>query len=564
MSSATPGSVSGNTDVAPSGSPKEEKEKEEKKPSKTLRFRHGSSARYDTDFPMNQSWVRVSGNICSDFVDETPELDELYGRRGSNVPRKSPPQVEHGTNVYTISHMTSSPSRSLLQGKDDGDNNSQTIFPANNDADHHESSSLQNPKAHESSVSVENYSGQDRDHGGDLSHEPRSFLSWPLSDIQEACLMRYFIDHLACWFDLCDPDRHFALVVPQRASNCPALLYAIFTASARHLCRIEQSKHGTGASYLGQSLPGLQMETAVEYHNRCIENLASMSSDSHAVFDENLLAASVILRFYEEVDAPFHGGDLEPTLRASQFFIDAQVQASIHDTGLRRAAFRVAYRQELVIAYINQRAFRLPIHPFLDCLSLEPVDDHSWAHRAVVHCAHVLTYCYGENRSNKEDYDILKEYSQAWDLVKPPSFTPLYERNVDVTLGEFHPEIWFLSDCHVTGVQHHSLSKILLTVYNPRIPRLGPGQRDANRKIETELRVIVRQICGKAISNRRAPPAMNTACMAIAICGDLFNDPREQQALLDILQFTEIEHAWPTTTIQQKLKLCWGCENPTE
>lgn len=36
----------------------------------------------------------------------------------------------------------------------------------------------------------------------------------------------------------------------------------------------------------------------------------------------------------------------------------------------------------------------------------------------------------------------------------------------------------------VTAIQHFDLSKILLTVYDPRIPRLGPSQRAAARRIE--------------------------------------------------------------------------------
>lgn len=36
----------------------------------------------------------------------------------------------------------------------------------------------------------------------------------------------------------------------------------------------------------------------------------------------------------------------------------------------------------------------------------------------------------------------------------------------------------------VTAIQHLDLSKILLTVYDPRIPRLGPSQRAAAKRIE--------------------------------------------------------------------------------
>ena len=101
---------------------------------------------------------------------------------------------------------------------------------------------------------------------------------------------------------MCDADRHFGLVVPQRAKNCPALLNAIYTASARHLSRLDQYRKDNELKYLGNRLPELQIETAIEYHTRCIEHLAVVSHDPDAVFDENLLAASVILRLYEEID----------------------------------------------------------------------------------------------------------------------------------------------------------------------------------------------------------------------------------------------------------------------
>ena len=40
----------------------------------------------------------------------------------------------------------------------------------------------------------------------------------------------------------------------------------------------------------------------MQYHNRCINHLVSLSGDQREVLDEDLLAAAVILRFYEEVD----------------------------------------------------------------------------------------------------------------------------------------------------------------------------------------------------------------------------------------------------------------------
>lgn len=119
---------------------------------------------------------------------------------------------------------------------------------------------------------------------------------WPLRDRQEAELMRYFVNRIAKSFDLADPGRHFELLVPQRAAICPTLLNAVFAASARHLSRVTD----------------FDPFVADGYHQKCLKHLIPMLSDTTAIMDENLLAATVILRYLEEVESKFRGPCVRP------------------------------------------------------------------------------------------------------------------------------------------------------------------------------------------------------------------------------------------------------------
>lgn len=57
---------------------------------------------------------------------------------------------------------------------------------------------------------------------------------------------------------------------------------------------------------------GLQQELIVseaavlDYHSRCIAHLRLLANEPDAIMDENLLAAAVVLRFYEELDGASH------------------------------------------------------------------------------------------------------------------------------------------------------------------------------------------------------------------------------------------------------------------
>lgn len=419
------------------------------------------------------------------------------------------------------------------------------------------------------------------------------------SSLREAVLMRYFVEMLAPWFDLCDPERHFALVVPHRARTCPPLLNAIFTASARHLTRLQKYKQHVGVQWNEYYLPDLTTEAAIHYHNDCISNLIESSNDPEQMHNENLLAAASILRWHEEVDAPFREDEVTESdmfLKVINIFVNAQTPATPalphslpllnaathHDSlvtdadspvttvsdnprprviradGLRQAAFWVAFRQSIYTSFMKQQPINFPLERCIAFRTFEPAEDAVWADRLIIFCADVLQFCHGPEKITKEEWEDLSAQEKKWSEVLPQSFQPIYYRAPDRSRFEYFPNIWYLSDAHVTGIQHVELARILLAVYNPTMPRLGPGHVQAINEMSANLKKIVLRLCGIALGNRRTPPGLVTACMGVAMCGEHFVERGEQDALLAVLKELEDEHAWPTLRTQDALRRSWG------
>ncbi|KAM0721298.1 hypothetical protein Q7P37_003586 [Cladosporium fusiforme] len=367
---------------------------------------------------------------------------------------------------------------------------------------------------------------------------------WPLKDREEARLLRYFVEHLARSFDLTDPLQHFRRVVPQRASICPPLLNAIFALSARHLSRTGEYDHLISNKYI----------------QACLQHLIPMLDDSSALQDENLLASTIILRHVEEIEVPLSGqqpAEQESHLFGAHAFITAQERATITG-GLRQAAFWVGLRQEIYVAFVNQRSIIPALEHCNIDRSFEAAPDDIWACRMVVLAADIIRYCFGEHdHPHSSTYTFLADCATQWFSSKPASFLPVFEKKASESENVF-PELHYVADDVVTGMQHYYLARILLVAHNPKIPRLGPLRTAALRAADAEVMEYIRILCGICASNPDSPPNFNYAAMAIVVAGDKFTLRREQKAVLEILETCDRKHAWMTGTVQANLKSSWG------
>lgn len=575
------------------------------------KFRSGSSAKYDKSFKRDQTWLGQTKRAQIEFVDQTTEVERAYVHEDEESlqrpvsaheePNSSkrvtvPTPARPSTGDFTLApsagsyaflnssvEQERSPKRRRVE-------DSPFLFNANisNATGSPQISALYSPTATNQSIpsrlpdtaaaalpSLES---------GMLSPKVwREQFFWPNEHTTTlcTCLMKHFIEDMAAWFDVADPSRHFTLVMPQRARRCPPLLNAVFTASARHLARMGRYKTAGGTvKYAGITLPTLTANTAIEYHNVVLAYLIKLSTDPVEVSNEDLLAAAVVLRFYEELDMSITGEDAENFLKTFQVFVNAQLSNAMNSTSLladgtfeartpggavspfRQACFRMALRQEVTSAFMKQRSVRLPLEAWAPLRTWSEVDDVVWTDRLVLFCADVLQFCFGDDavgmRSQTDRWKELKDFEKTWELCKPLTFGALQEQDADGTNGVF-PQIWLFSEVNVSGMQYFDLARILLTVYDPTIPRLGPGAIAASHRVAASVRGIVLRICGTAVSNRSAQPALVMAHMAIAVCGEYFANEAEQKSMIDLLTELETEHAWPTAKTVADLKRAWGC-----
>jgi hypothetical protein len=116
---------------------------------------------------------------------------------------------------------------------------------------------------------------------------------------------------------------------------------------------------------------------------------------------------------------------------------------------LGAACFWVGLRQEIYSAVINHQMVRMNLDHTIVDRGIEPADDDTWANRAVVHCADVLNYCFGDLGPTAKRWRELEGWNREWAESVPSTYSPIFFRDRPKD-GSF-PEIWYHRSCQGTA-----------------------------------------------------------------------------------------------------------------
>ncbi|KAH8178095.1 ARCA-like protein [Sarocladium implicatum] len=385
-------------------------------------------------------------------------------------------------------------------------------------------------------------------HDKDLTGASR----FPLQDVQEACLLRYYVEELSHWFDLCDESRHFQLAVPVLARRHSHLLNAIFAVAARHLSRMPRFKTARGIEYHGQLLPRLDQNAPMEYMLQCIPAMRQFHDLEDNEYRESIVATAVILRQLEEIDDEEEAteelaqsgrrNDQGPSPTQINFLpiIDAILRSppSRHlfaMRGVTQAAHWMALRQEIYHSFTRREPPQM-------VLAAEYWTDASKANKSVMHTVQVAKWCWGDR--SQHEWDRLMAQQHLLEEQVLVDYQPILKKSPDKAQGEIFPTVWYGSTIEVTSNQQAIISRSVLMAENPRLHHRDTP-RPQWRQLENDVKLLILELCGIALCHPASPPVLVNAAIGIQLYGDFFTDQYERQALKGVVEKYRDTHAWP-------------------
>lgn len=431
----------------------------------------------------------------------------------------------------------------------------------------------------------------------------------PFDRVITSHLVQHFQQGPGQWMDLFDTTAYFSAKVPVLAASRPLLKSAVCV-SAKHLRHLyqtsaplrnnfglpmadEETWQYQSAKHYDQALG--RLKTAIN-----LETYVENPSDK-----EEMLAAVAILCTFELMDAPGSAWrahlDALPLFNDNATSMSAQSTIIIPRTAIKGPIFWSLARQDLLCAFISETQTRLNLKDLrlwqnaglatdehgalLPCSHLSMADIHNSSGVEEDMKSNELTWILGKISNHLTAGDALapedfalppgqwlpigmnQEYLlHRWNMLMaeldnwrdtlPPSFNAtartrawgLANSQRSLSLDTFE-QIWFdLPLCAATMQSYHQANILLLANEPQESTDIWSTVSARLRSYRHALREVLhhaREICGISLANLGDSGRVNSV-QALFAAGQVFQEPREQDALLEILFGIERDLGWTT------------------
>lgn len=363
-------------------------------------------------------------------------------------------------------------------------------------------------------------------------------VSCKFSSVKEAGLFRHYIEDLAPWFDVCDQQRPFTLVVPRMAASSPMLLKAILAHSSHHISRVSDSNH---------SLP-------LQYQEECLGLLIPKLHKNDYFKDESILLATIFLRSFGEFE------DIEAGkchLSGTSLFIQAGGDNLLGQRNrVLDAAYWIHLRQEIYYALVEQCNIRANFDVCSFDSPADPRNDTDWCNRVVWICAQTLQWAFGGN-STADRWRELQRLVKEWEAHRPRTFEAILDLPGYPSPSDWNAELWYSHNEHVDAMEYLLIAKLTLTVHDPTIPKMGFRVQSAAVNVQEMTQGYIRKVCIIAKCTKFIP-AKFLACNALFACGSVFTRKQDQDNVIYFLRDIERNYGYATRRHVDSILNAWS------
>ncbi|KAB8235846.1 uncharacterized protein BDW43DRAFT_318213 [Aspergillus alliaceus] len=345
-------------------------------------------------------------------------------------------------------------------------------------------------------------------------------------------IFRYYIEHLAGWYDLNDAKRHFGDIVPSCARRNSLLLSAIlaFAAASQSSC------------YLNRDL----WDLAESYHLESVQTLLQLTKSLDEFWTGETLAAICLLRSYEIIS---QNVSCQNHLQGSYSLL-ASRPAGL-ETGLLGSGFWNYLREDITVALIEKRSLMIDLSQ--EHFPSTVGGEDGLANKVTYLLGKVINRCLDRDALplERQEWESLKDELDTWRASLPASFQPINTAGL-YGKSEFSCQ-WTVSGWHASSLQYYHTALATLIIAEPVHTALNARQQiDRINDFERALDYHAIQVSSLAISSHSAPVWVNSFG-PISFCGPWLKSPAMVRELIEKTNEWGNKTGWPVVNIVESL-----------
>jgi hypothetical protein len=258
--------------------------------------------------------------------------------------------------------------------------------------------------------------------------------------------------------------------VSRRATSSPLLLQSIYAWGSLHFSMLRD----------------IDDSVSYAYYNKALAILIPLLNNPDSALSDELLAAIVILRSYEEFSESDEGTHLFGSAQLLEHLSNPASPNSLNTlSSLAKAARWVILRQWIYFGLTMSEPMKMRLDPYVTLIEYGSTSEEDWCNHAVLLFSRILESSFKSQGMTVADWGELHDSNEQWYQNKPSTFQPIWEELSSDSSEHTFPLVWCREDIHLIGLQHYHLSRILLAVFDPR--PVKPGFESFKRKMDANV-----------------------------------------------------------------------------